>query len=117
MATTQLNTGNSFAGDMISVDFDALVAAAGELRATAGKLTSNQTALESSLKHTDAMTGPAAVAINTSKASLFAAIQSTINTLNSWSTVVENGSALQKQQEFKREAALTIQNMPGSRIG
>lgn len=107
-----LNTGNNFAGDMVSVDFDQLVAAAGELRATAGKLSTNQTELESSLKHTDAMTGPAAVALNTSKAQLFAAIQSTINTLNAWSKVVEDGSALQKQQEMNREAALTIRNAP-----
>ena len=111
---TQLDTGNSFADDMISVDFNALVAAAGELRTTAGKLSANQTALETSLAHTDAMTGPAAAALNGSKGMLFAAIFSTITTLNKWATIVEEGSALQQKQEGAREAALSISNSPTS---
>lgn len=110
--STQLNMGDTFADDMVAVDFGAMVAAAGELRTTADKLAANQTALEDSLAHTDAMTGPAAAALNGSKGMLFAAIFSTMMTLRKWATIVEEGGALQKRQEATREAALTVQNSP-----
>ena len=116
-SSTQLNMGDTFAEDMVAVDFNAMVAAAAELRTTADKLAANQTALEDSLAHTDAMTGPAAAALNGSKGMLFAAIFSTMMTLRKCATIVEEGGALQKRQEATREAALTVQNSPTSYVG
>jgi hypothetical protein len=106
-----VNTSTSF-GEMISVDFGQLVAAAGQLRQTAGDLGVNVLELESALESTKAMEGDAAAALNSSKAQLFQAIHSTIMTLNKWADVVETGAARQKQDENNRKQMLSIQNAP-----